>query len=704
MPLQIGVDPETDEPVELPDDTLLRHAVILGATGAGKTVLGKVFIEEAVRAGIPVIAVDPQGDLASLALAPTQESLGEHPVPPEVLDGYWARAAVAILTPGSSRGTPAGLNPLKSPPAAATSEDLVVALDALAEGLAVAMGYDPSSDGGGRAKDVLFLTLQASLKSGTWPRDVPTLTRALAHEAPLEAAKLLTKRERASLVRRAQSMTVGAKGLLFTAGPALDIESMLAWAPKGRVPVNLVYTGGLRNPRERELVVATLCKDVHAWMTTRPSGGLRLLVYIDEVAGLCPPHPRNPPAKKFLSLLFRQARKYGVGVIVATQNVTDLDYKALGQASTWALGRLMAKQDLDRVRHVVAAVHGGPTEEVLEAIPSLRAGEFILVSPDHVRGAQRVRVRGLATRHEVVPEERFREIQSQRVAAEPDPREEERTARRRRLATAAARAAKASAHTEVEEGVGLRVLRVFEDAPGLYGPEEVASRVLVQEPFLSILLRKMMEHRLLREEHLGGRDVYWDPTIGFDPRRGTRERMALLPLRFPLVQATKIVRDHLRRRMLVIPKERVARKEFYYLPLWRVEAELSLGRKRGRMARQFYVNAITGELGHSVYGRLTFEEFPKKDAVRLEPLAPKSLLERVPSARIGDPIPVAKVGPSQAQEIVRKTLGAKPLASEPELVLLPMWRFDIESKEDGSRRSLWVEGTFGSVFGEAAFT
>jgi hypothetical protein len=704
MPLQIGAHPETQEPVELPDDALLRHAVLLGSTGAGKTVLGKAFIEEAVRAGVPVIAVDPQGDLASLALAPTQKSLDAHPTPPDIVDGYWARAAIAILTPGSSRGTPVGLNPLRSPPALATSEDLVVALDALAEGLAVAMGYDPSADAGGRAKDVVFLTLQAALKSGAWPADVPALTRLLGLDVPPEASKLLTKREHAALVRRAESMTVGAKGLLYTAGPALDVESMLGWAPPGRIPVNVVYTGGLRNPRDREFVVATLCKDVHAWMTARPSSGLRLLVYVDEVAGLCPPHPRNPPAKKFLSLLFRQARKYGVGVIVATQNVTDLDYKALGQASTWALGRLMAKQDLDRVKHVVASVHAGPTDEILEAIPSLRAGEFILVSPDSVRGAQRLRVRGLASRHEVVPEERFREIQSPAIALEGDGREDDRTARRRRLAAAAARAAKASVHMEVEEGIGLRVLRVFEDAPGLYGAEDIASRAFVEEPFLSILLRKMAEHHLLRHEHVDGRDAYWDPAIGFDPRRGVHGKVGLLPLRFPLVEATKIVREHLRRRMLVIAKERIARKEFYYLPLWRVEAEVSAGRKAGRMARQFYVNAITGELGHSVYGRLTFEEFPQKDAIRLEPLAPKSLLERVPTARIGDPIPIAKVGPSQAQEVVRKTLGAKPLAVPPELALLPIWRFDVESKEDGSRRALWVEGTFGSVFGEAPFT
>src|SRR5438094_232546 len=106
MPLQIGIDARTEEAVVLADDALLRHVVILGATGAGKTVLGKAFLEEAVRAGVPVIAVDPQGDLASLALRPTSESAEAPPVPAEIADEYWSCAAVSILTPGSTRGTP----------------------------------------------------------------------------------------------------------------------------------------------------------------------------------------------------------------------------------------------------------------------------------------------------------------------------------------------------------------------------------------------------------------------------------------------------------------------------------------------------------------------------------------------------------------------------------------------------------------------
>src|SRR2546428_4200553 len=148
-------------------------------------------------------------------------------------------------------------------------------MDALGKSLAAAMGYDPGAEVGARVKDFLFLTLQEAIQSGAWPPDIPSLVRLLERDASPDSAKLLTNRERAGLVRRAESMTVGAKGLLFTAGPALDVEAMLQ-APKGPVPGSVVHTGGLRNVRERELVVATLGKAVLSWMTPHPTGDLTL--------------------------------------------------------------------------------------------------------------------------------------------------------------------------------------------------------------------------------------------------------------------------------------------------------------------------------------------------------------------------------------------------------------------------------------------
>ena len=697
MPLHLGTNPETGEPVRLPEEDLLRHVVILGATGSGKTVLGKAILEEAVRAGVPVIAVDSQGDLASLAIAATQDSAEAHGTPEDAKDEYWAHAAVQILTPGSRHGVPRSLNPLKDPPAFGASEDAVLYVDAIAEGLASAMGYTLSSDIGSRAKDTIYLALQDAWKARRWPREVAELPRILERE-PASDAALVSRKERAALVRRAKAMTVGAKGLLFTAGPPLDVKDMVEWAPKGRTPVNIVYTGGLRSPAEREMVVATLCEDVYHWMVSSTNGHLRLVLYIDEVAGLCPPHPKNPPAKKFLSLLFRQARKYGVGLVVATQNVTDLDYKALGQANTWALGRLLARQDLDRVRHLVGSLHPSDPDAVLSLAPSLKAGQFLLLSPEHLGRVETLQVRGLATHHVVVPEEKFKEIQSERaLASAPRLPPEEKTTKRQKLAAAATRAARLAARAEVEEGVGLRVLRIFEDHPGMYGLEEVAGMTPVDTRFLSILLRKMVDARLLRPENVDGREVYWDPTIGFDVRRGAPETVAWLPLRFPLVEATKRAEDSIERRMLLIPKEHLAGKEFYFVPLWRVEAEIPLGRKGGRAARQFYVNAVSGKIAHVVSGDLSFREFPRKDAPRLEPLASKAQLEPGPAHKIGDPVPLARVGPSHAREIVHRSFGAKVRTEHPELCLLPVWRFAMAANGNGRSRSVWIDGTLGSV-------
>ena len=696
MPLHLGRNPDTGEPIRLPEEDLLRHVVILGATGSGKTVLGKAILEEAVRAGIPVIAVDSQGDLASLAIAASEESSTAHGTPEDARDEYWSRAAIQIITPGSRHGVARSLNPLKDAPATEAAEDAVLYLDAIAEGLASAMGYTLTSDSESRAKDSIYLALQDAWKAGKWPKEVSDLPRILERESTSDGG-LLSRKERSALVRRAKAMTVGAKGLLFTAGPPLDAKEMVSWAPKGRTPVNIVYTGGLRSPSEREMVVATLCEDVYHWMVSETNGHLRLVFYIDEVAGLCPPHPKNPPAKKFLSLLFRQARKYGVGLIVATQNVTDLDYKALGQANTWALGRLLAKQDLDRVRHLVGSLHPSDPDEVLSLAPSLKAGQFLLLSPEHLGRVEKLEVRGLATQHVVVPEEKFHEIQSTHELATPKPAPDDKATKRQKLAAAATKAAKSTAKVEVEEGIGLRVLHLFEDHPGLYGLEEVGGMNPADERFLSILLRKLAEARLLRPEHVEGRDVYWDPTIGFDVRCGIPAKIAWLPLRFPLVEATKRANDSIERRMLVIPKERITGKEFYFVPLWRVEAEIPLGRKGGKVARQFYVNAASGGIAHVVDGSLSFEEFPRKDVSRLEPLATKAQLEPGPSQKIGDRVPVARVGPSQAKEIVHRSVGAKVLTEQPELCLLPVWKFEMQSNGSGKTRSLWVDGTLGSV-------
>jgi DNA helicase HerA-like ATPase len=135
-------------PVELPATAMLRHAVCLGSSGSGKTVAAKILMEECVRDGIPVIALDPQGDIASLLLKADKAKVEAKGTPGEVYDGYWDKADVVIWTPGSSNGIALSVNPLKLDFNHADQEDQIRAVSSVAETLANLIGYDSGKDDG----------------------------------------------------------------------------------------------------------------------------------------------------------------------------------------------------------------------------------------------------------------------------------------------------------------------------------------------------------------------------------------------------------------------------------------------------------------------------------------------------------------------------------------------------------------------------
>src|SRR6185295_2089160 len=129
----------------------------------------------------------------------------------------------------------------------------------------------------------------------------------------------------------------------------LDIEKMLR-AADGRPRLSIVYTAHLSDD-ERLFVTALLLDKVKTWMRRQPgTSQLRALVYMDEIYGYFPPHPANPPTKRPLITLLKQARAQGVGIVLATQNPVDLDYKGLANIGVWLVGRLQTEQDRARLR------------------------------------------------------------------------------------------------------------------------------------------------------------------------------------------------------------------------------------------------------------------------------------------------------------------------------------------------------------------
>ncbi|HEY5951340.1 MAG TPA: helicase HerA-like domain-containing protein, partial [Kofleriaceae bacterium] len=409
--LQLGSRSDDGTPLQLPARALLRHAIALGSSGSGKTVFCKVVVEEAVRHGIPVIAIDPQGDLASLALGPPPDAElaaqgGDVGIARELRD----KADVVVFTPASNKGVPLCADPVNADIRRLPPDERAHAISRTASRIAALLGYDLDSDEGGGVLAVLDRCIAELIDSG---RPADNLAAVIEHLTRLDddidryARYLDPKRIRAA-IRRAARLDVGARRLLFHDGMPIDIEVLLGRrgvgaTPPGKTRVSVIYLNTLHAQEDKEFIVAAIADRLYSWMLQNPSPTLQALFYVDEVAPFIPP-VRKPSCKEDLELLFRQARKYGVGCLIATQNPGDVDYKALSQFGTWAIGRLATRQDLKKVEPALRSVAGTSTDAVIDALPALKPGNLVVVSPDHFDAPRALATRRLVTRHETLDE------------------------------------------------------------------------------------------------------------------------------------------------------------------------------------------------------------------------------------------------------------------------------------------------------------
>ncbi|MEB2344724.1 MAG: DUF87 domain-containing protein [Deltaproteobacteria bacterium] len=385
-------DPEAgravaDEPLLYDARDLVTHAVIVGMTGSGKTGLAVDLIEEAVIDGIPVLAVDPKGDLGNLLLAfprlapedfgpwidpaeaaregraPAEhaaalaqrwrEGLAEWGQEPARIARFAAAAERVLYTPGSTAGRPlAALRSFAPPPAALAADP-----DALREKILGAVtgvlglaGVDADPL---RSREHVLLS---SLLERAWREgralDLPGLIREV-QRPPLERVGALDLEtffpaaERTRLALALNNLAASPAFTAWTEGDPLDVARLLHTGD-GRPRLSIVSIAHLSDA-ERMFAVTLLLTEVVAWMRAqRGSSSLRALLYMDEVFGFFPP-VANPPAKEPMLTLLKQARAFGLGVVLATQNPVDLDYKGLANAGTWFLGRLQTERDKARV-------------------------------------------------------------------------------------------------------------------------------------------------------------------------------------------------------------------------------------------------------------------------------------------------------------------------------------------------------------------
>lgn len=398
--------------LELKTKTLKRHFVVLGTSGSGKTVLSKCIIEEAVRENIPSIIIDPQGDIASLSLI-NDEEVKKKSLKKEILEEYKKKAEVRIFTPASSKGIPLSLDPLKLPPKELIEEEVIRALDLVSSSLLLLLGYNLEEDDGKSSQNFLYEVFHKLWKKNFVIKNFDFLANII--DSPEEYLKInadtiIKKNDREKLARKIRYLSIGIDKLLFNFGIRLSMEMFLTPTKEGKVPINVIYLNTLSSEQHKQFFIAMIGKEIYYWMLQHPSENIQLIFYIDEVSPYLPPHPFKPPAKDILKLLFKQGRKYGVSCLMNTQNPADVDYKAMSQANTWALGRMMAKQDLEKVKHILKALDTETANEVMKKLSLLQSGEFILISPDEFDRAIEFKVRRLFTNHKTLDEDSLKEV------------------------------------------------------------------------------------------------------------------------------------------------------------------------------------------------------------------------------------------------------------------------------------------------------
>ena len=384
-------DPETksaDGGLVLYDSKdLVTHGVVLGMTGSGKTGLCLALLEEAAMDNIPAIVIDPKGDISNLLLtfpelrsedfrpwineddaakkgvtpdefaAKTAETwkkgLADWGQSPERIAQLKAKVDINIFTPGSKAGIPVSiLSSLEAPPFEIMddAELLGERIESTVASLLSLVGVDADPIQSPQA------ILLSNIFQHEWAaeRDL-TLETLIRHiQKPgfdkvgvIDLESFLPQKDRQTLALKFNNLLASPGFSTWLEGPPLDIAKMLH-APDGKPRISIFSISHLGDA-ERMFFVSLILNQTLGWMRGQSgTTSLRALLYMDEIFGYLPPSA-NPPSKRPMMTLLKQARAFGLGCLLATQNPVDLDYKALSNIGTWFLGRLQTERDKLRV-------------------------------------------------------------------------------------------------------------------------------------------------------------------------------------------------------------------------------------------------------------------------------------------------------------------------------------------------------------------
>ncbi|MFM2178438.1 MAG: hypothetical protein RL015_2536 [Verrucomicrobiota bacterium] len=379
---------------------LVTHGVVLGMTGSGKTGLCLALLEEAAMDGVPLIAIDPKGDIGNALL--TFPNLSAEEFKPWVntddarrkgisVDdfatqqsdlwkkglGDWGQSAerikklretvdMAIYTPGSNAGLPVSILSSLDCPSAEVMEDAETLADRIESTVSSMLGLmDIEADPVQSPEHILLSNIVAHCWKKGQNVSLENLVRHI-QQPPIrkvgvvDIESFFPEAKRTALAMKLNNLIASPGFATWLEGEPLNIQRMY-YTPEGKPRITIFNIAHLSDT-ERMFFVSLLLNQLLGWMRAQQgTTSLRALFYMDEIYGYLPPSAM-PPSKKPMMILLKQARAFGLGILLATQNPVDLDYKALANIGTWWIGRLQTERDKARLLDGLEGAMSGNTK------------------------------------------------------------------------------------------------------------------------------------------------------------------------------------------------------------------------------------------------------------------------------------------------------------------------------------------------------
>ncbi|MBI5930197.1 MAG: DUF87 domain-containing protein [Chloroflexi bacterium] len=400
-----------DDVVYYDSRDLTTHAVVVGMTGSGKTGLCITLLEEAALDGLPAIIIDPKGDITNLLLTFPElrpedfgpwvnvddarragldineysrdiaqrwrEGLSSWGIGPQRLAALKNAAEFSIYTPGSDAGLPISILDAMHAPREGwdgNEEYHRERIRGITTALLALTGVKTPNAVNSREHVLISNLFEYAWRGGI---DLNLQDIIVQVQQPpfnklgvLDIDSFFPEKDRFKLAMELNNIIASPSFQSWLRGEPLDLQYLM-YTPQGKPRINIFYIAHLSDA-ERTFIMTLLLENILATMRSMSgTTSLRAILYIDEVYGHLPPYPKNPPTKEPLLRLLKQGRAFGIGVVLATQNPGDLDYKGLSNAGTWFIGRLQTENDKKKVLDGLATVSSAENQLNLETLDKL---------------------------------------------------------------------------------------------------------------------------------------------------------------------------------------------------------------------------------------------------------------------------------------------------------------------------------------------